>query len=176
MRLPFFRSRVSRRDYTFGVRTGTAEPLAEPLAPTPPPQPRELIDVIGVGATETAGGVALTLLSLERYQEGLIAVFRLRRPRGRFEREFPSPRLVMTVKPAGTVPYQFLMSGGGGGGMRELEFRYAYTIVPAPSTDAAEIVIRVSEISWERWNAGEPKVASVDAGPWTFTVRLPPMA
>lgn len=172
MRLPFFRSRGSRREYAFGVQTVTAEPPP----PAPPPQPRELIDVIGVGATETAGGVALTLLSLERYREGLIALFRLRRPRGRFEREFPSPRLVMTVKPEGTVPFQFLMGGGGGGGMRELEFRHSYTIVPAPSTDAAEIVIEVSEISWERWNAGAPKVASVDAGPWRFTVRLPPMA
>jgi hypothetical protein len=172
MRLPLFRSRATRRTYEFGVRTGTAEPLA----PAPPPQPRELIDVIGVGATETAGGVDLTLLSLERYREGLIALFRLRRPRGRFEREFPSPRLVMTVKPEGTAPSQFLMGGGGGGGMRELEFRQAYTIVPAPSIDAAEIVIEVSEISWERWNAGAPRVASVDAGPWRFTVRVPPTA
>ncbi|HLZ48896.1 MAG TPA: hypothetical protein VKR80_09635 [Candidatus Limnocylindria bacterium] len=171
MRLPFFRSRP-RSTQMVALHMGAAVPRT----PAPPPQPRELIDVIGVGATETADGVALTLLSLERYREGLIALFRLRRPRGRFEREFPSPRLVMTVTPEGTVPYRFLMGGGGGGGMRELEFRQAYTIVPAPPTDAAEIVIQVSEISWERWDAGETRVVSVDPGPWSFSVGVPPVA
>src|SRR5690242_7716667 len=112
MRLPLFRSRPARSTKMVALRTGAAAPRT---TPPPPPQPHELIDVVGVGTTETTGGVALTLLSLERYREGLIALFRVRRHRGRFEREFPSPWLVMTVTPEGTVPYRFLMGSGGGG-------------------------------------------------------------
>ena len=87
MRLPFFRFRASRR----------------PPSP-PPPQPHELIAVVGVGVTQNAGGLALTLLSLEQYREGTIVLFRLLRPRGRFEREYPHPRLRLTVVPEGPVP------------------------------------------------------------------------
>lgn len=174
MRLPFFRwHRFRPSTKVARLVTNGTEPAPLPLAP----QPHDLIDVVGVGATENVAGVALTLMSLERYREGHIALFRLLRPRGRFEREFPSPRLEIAVIPEGTIPYRFWMRGGSSGGMRELEYRQSYAIVPAPSTDAAEIVIEVSEISWERWyGAGTRKVVSVDAGPWRFTVRLPPTA
>jgi hypothetical protein len=130
-----------------------------------------LIDVVGIGRTETVGGVALTLLSLERYREGQIALFRLLRARGLFEFEFPSPRLELSVMPEGTVPYRFWMNAGGGGGMPELEFRQSYVIVPAPPSDASETVIEVRTISWERFGAGTRKVVSVDTGPWGFTIK-----
>ena len=167
MRLPFFRSRPSRTAHTLLRHIGKAN---HPIPP-PPPQPRELIDVVGIGRTETVGGVALTLLSLERYREGQIALFRLLRARGLFEREFPSPRLELSVMPEGTVPYRIWMSGGGGGGMVELEFRHSYVIVPAPPSDASETVIEVRAISWERYSAGTYKVVSVDTGPWRFTIK-----
>jgi len=137
----------------------------------PPPQPRVLVDVIGVGRTETAGGVALTLLSVERYREGHVALFRLVRARGRFERDYPSPHLELVVLPEGAAPYRFWMMGGSGGGMRELEYRQSYAIVPAPPSDTSETVIEVREISWERYRAGARKVVSVDGGPWRFTIR-----
>jgi hypothetical protein len=144
---------------------------AEHAVPAPPPQPRELIDVLGIGQTETVSGVALTLLSLERYREGHIALFRLHRARGRLEREFPSPELDLAITPEGTVPYRFwMMGGGGGGGTRELEFRYSYAIVPAPPSDASEVVIEVRAISWKRYGAGTYKVVSVDPGPWRFRI------
>jgi hypothetical protein len=130
-----------------------------------------LIDVIGIGHTETVGGVALTLLSLERYQEGHIALFRLFRARGSFEREFLSPHLELRITPEGTVPYRFWMMGGtGGGGMREVEYRQSYAIAPAPPSDAREIVIEVQTISWERFGAGTCTAVSVDAGPWRFGI------
>lgn len=136
-----------------------------------PPQPRELIDVVGLGVAQTVGGVTLTLLSVERYREGQIVLFRLFRARGRLEMEFPSPHLELAVTPEGPEPYRFwMMSGGGGGGMREIEYRQSYAIVPAPPADAAGTVIEVREIAWERWGAGTRKVVSVDTGPWRFTV------
>jgi hypothetical protein len=139
---------------------------------TPPPQPRELIDVVGVGLTETVGGVALTLLSVERYREAHIALFRLFRARGRFEWEFPSPHLDLSVTPEGEAPYRhWMMSGSGGGGMRELEFRQSYAIAPAPPSEATETVIEVRKISWERYAAGTYKVVAVDTGPWRFSLK-----
>lgn len=168
MRLPFFRSRSSRRVFTFGRDTGTADHVV----PAPPPQPRELIDVVGIGLTETVGGVALSLLSLERYREGHIALFRLHRARGRLELDFPSPRLDLAVMPEATTPYRVWMNGGtGSGGMGEVEYRQSYAIVPAPPNDASETVIEVRAISWERYGAGAYKVVSVDTGPWRFTIR-----
>jgi hypothetical protein len=121
--------------------------------------------------TENVGGVALTLLSVERYREGHVALFRLLRARGRFEMEYPSPSLHLAVTPEGTVPYRFWMMGGGGGGMREIEYRLSYAIVPAPPSDVSETVIEVREIVWERWKEGTHKVASVDTGPWRFSIR-----
>ena len=138
--------------------------------PVPPAEPRVLIDVIGVGRTETAGGVALTLLSVERYREGHVALFRLLRTRGRFERDYPSPQLDLAVTPEGPAPYRFWMMGGTGGGMRELEYRQSYAIVPGPPSDASETVIEVRVISWRRYGAGTYKVVSVDTGPWRFTI------
>lgn len=122
--------------------------------------------------TETVGGIALTLLSLERYREGHIALFRLFRPRGPLEWEFPSPHLDLSVTPEGVAPYRFWMMGGtGGGGMRELEFRQSYAIVPAPPSETSETVIEVRQISWERYRAGTRRVVSVDTGPWRFSLR-----
>lgn len=169
MRLPFFRPRSSHRLFTFGRDTGTADQAV----PAPPPQPRELVDVVGIGLTETVGGVALTLLSLERYREGHIALFRLHRARGRLELEFPSPHLDLAVMPEATIPYRVWMNGGSGGGIgggMELEFRQSYVIVPAPPSNASETVIEVRAISWERYRAGTYKVVSVDTGPWRFRI------
>jgi hypothetical protein len=152
----------------FHLARTTGEAEAVPAAPT---QPRVLIDVVGIGLTETVGGVALTLLSLERYREGHIALFRLFRARGPSEREFPTPRLEFAVVPEGTVPYRFWMMGGTGGGMKELEYRQSYAIAPAPPSDASDTIIEVREIVWERWGAGMRKVVSVDTGPWRFSVK-----
>ena len=130
-----------------------------------------MIDVVGIGLTETVGGVSVTLLSVERYREGHIALFRLFRARGPFEREFPSPQLELAVTPEGAGPYRFWMMSGGGGGMKELEYRQSYAIVPAPPTDATETLIEVRQISWQRYGAGTYTVVSVDTGPWLFVVR-----
>lgn len=140
--------------------------------PPPPPQPRELIDVIGVGLTETVGGVGLTLLSLERYQEGHVVLFRLFRARGSFEREFPSPHLELGVAPEGTVPYRFWMMGGTvAAACENWNTAQSYAIVPAPPRDASETVVEVRQILWERYGAGTRKVVSVDTGPWRFSIR-----
>lgn len=167
MRLSFFRPRSSHRLFTFGRDTGTADHAV----PARPPQPRELVDVVGVGQSETVNGVAVTLLSVERYREGHIALFRLHRARGRLEHDFPSPEFDLAVTPEGAVPYRFWMTGGTGGGLPgEVEHRRSYAIVPAPPSDASEVVIEVRAISWKRYDSGTYKVVSVETGPWRFTI------
>jgi hypothetical protein len=167
MHLRFPRRRPSRADAVWHKATGPAAPFG-PL----PPQPHDLIDVVGIGATERANGVALTLLSVERYREAYIALFRMLRDRGRLEREFPSPYLELAVMPAGAQPYRFWMMHGGGGGDRELEYRQSYAIAPAPPSDGPEIVIEVRTITWERHGRdGVSRVVSVDTGPWRFAVK-----
>ena len=168
MRLPFF-GRRPRESHAWAHRT-----IANrhgPFVP-PPPQPRTLIGVVGVGSTETVGGVDLTLLSLERYEEGFVVLFRLLRRRGRFARSYPMPSLAISLSPAGSSPYRVLMKYGGGGGADEIEYRLSYAIVPAPPRDARAVVVEVSEIVWERHQEGRTEIESRDPGAWRFSVTL----
>ena len=168
MRLPFLRPPGSQwRLFTGGRRA------PEQSFFSPPAQPRELIDVLGIGQTEIAGGVSLTLLSLERYREGHVALFRLFRQRDRSEPDLPMPHFQLAVTPESSTPYRFwIMGGTGGRGVEgEMEYRRSYAIAPAPPSDAAEVVIEVREISWERWGRGTRTVVSTDIGPWRFRVR-----
>jgi hypothetical protein len=174
MRLPLFGLRRPSRPSRQWARQVTTGKRGVPLAP-PPAQPHDLIGVVGVGQTEEVGGLALTLLSLELYREGSIALFRLLRARGRFEREYPHPNLRLEVAPDGPVPYSIWpMGGGGSGGMHEIQYRLSYAIVPAPTSDASEIVVTVREIEWERWKQDGREIVSVDTGPWRYAVRLRP--
>ncbi len=77
MRLRLWPLRPNQR-WSVKLKPGPMSPL-----PAPPPTARELIDVIGIGVSEMVGGVALTLLSLERYAEVSILLFRLVAPRPR---------------------------------------------------------------------------------------------
>lgn len=170
MRLPFFRSRSPRREYLIRD-TGAAD---HPALPPSPPQPRELVDVVGVGQTETVNGVAVTLLSVERYREAHVVLFRMFRHRKRSERDLPMPEFELAVTPRSSTPYRFWgMGGTGGGGVEgEMEYRQAYAIAPPPPSDGGEVVIEVREISWKRHaGSGTYKVVAVDTGPWRFSLR-----
>src|SRR6266571_1236876 len=165
MRMRWFgRRSQSRRE----LAVASGKRGAHPITP-PPPTPRELIDVIGVGATETVGGVGLTLLSLERYREASVLTFRLVGRRG-LSFDFPSPELFITITAGDDVPTRrlWMMSGGGGGNGQELIFRYAYAFAPPIPQGATEAVIEVSKIEWARYGRNERKGSSVDVGPWRF--------
>jgi hypothetical protein len=157
-----------KREWAQHVSAGKVGP------PVPqPPTPRELIEVIGVGKTEVVNGVALTLLSLERYREGDIVTFRLTAKRG-LHLDFPSPELVIAVGPAASpsTPRFSMMGGGGGGSANDLTFRYSYGMSPRMPDEATDWVIEVTKIEWVwGYRSPERKVASVDVGPWRFTIR-----
>jgi hypothetical protein len=146
----------------------------KPITPMrePPPTPRELVSVVGIGQTETVNGVALTLLSLERYREADIVTFRLTHRRG-MHLDFPSPELFITVTTGDDSPVRriSMMGGAGGGNGQELVFRYSYSFAPPIPENATEVVIEVSKIEWARYGRNERKIASVEVGPWRFTIK-----
>ena len=135
----------------------------------PYPTPRELVSVVGVGATETVNGGAITLLALERYREADIVTFRFaRRRKGR---DFHFPELDVGVTAADDVTRRvWAMGAAGGGGGDELIFRHAYAFAP-PMGQAREVVIEVRKIDWMSHSRAGRDVASSDIGPWRFTVR-----
>src|SRR2546421_4592715 len=78
----------------------TPDHRGSPASTTPPPPaPRELVEVLGIGAAQTVGDRTITLLSLERYREGDIVTFSLTSKRG-LHLDFPSPELFLAVGPA----------------------------------------------------------------------------
>jgi alkanesulfonate monooxygenase SsuD/methylene tetrahydromethanopterin reductase-like flavin-dependent oxidoreductase (luciferase family) len=134
--------------------------------------PRQLIDVIGVGMARTAAGVTLELLSIERYREGLVVLFRiLTTHAGRHD--FASPELHLVIAdgaPAGHTIWP--MGGGGGGGADGLvEYRQSYRVIPAPPP-SDRITVEVSRVDWRTYpREGPPVVARTDTGPWRFIVE-----
>lgn len=150
----------------------TRDPGALPPGAAPAP-PRTLVEVLGIGRTETANGVTLTLLSLERYREGDLVTFRLSSRRG-LHLDYPSPELFIKVGPSGATatPRLSMAGGGGGGGGQELEFRHYFGFSPAMPDDAEDWVIEVTKIEWvSPYRSGERRVAKVDQGPWRFVIR-----
>ena len=141
--------------------------------PTPPPRPRTLVEVLGIARTETVNGVALTLLSLERYREGDVVTFSLTSRRG-LHLDPPSPELFLRVGPSATaVPPRFSSFGGGGGGDgQELHYRHTFSFSPRMPDDATDWIVEVTKIEWVKpRRSPERQVARVDEGPWRFVIR-----
>jgi hypothetical protein len=144
-----------------------------------PPRPATLRQVIPVGQTVRLEGATLTALSVESYEEGFVAHFRLlsdeepARP-DPFDMDF----LHVFVRVHGLEVrddrghrYPVLEGGGGGGGSEwRFEYRSAWPIDP----EAHELVLELAEVRWERLGRrlGEPQLERVEAGPWRFAVPL----
>ena len=119
------------------------------------------------------GGVALTLLSLERYAEVSILLFRLVAPRPRGH-DFFTPQLHGSITYPSSRNYAHTpMSSGGGAGEHEIEYRMSYAFWPTPPS-GTELAITVSEIAWQRLPSGPVarEVAMTTVGPWRFVVQL----
>lgn len=140
--------------------------------PAPPPAAGDLVDVIGIGASDVVGGVALTLLSLERYAEMSILFFRLVAPRPR-GRDFFTPELHWLITDSSSRNYARTPMSSSGGGDHEIEYRMSYAFWPTPPS-ATQLAITVSDIAWRRFRSGPAgrEVAMTTVGPWRFVVQL----
>ena len=157
---------------SFGVRRATERR-------PPPPALRELVDVIPVGRSARRGEVTLTLLSVERYGDGFVALFRLLQ-----EHTAPDPALI-AAPPMPELRLQVIddrsgaydawpHGGGGGGGHGLLDWRLGYVFAPAPDPGVRELRLTAAEIAWRRFDQEHSDLvdAGTTPGPWTFVVPL----
>ena len=158
---------------------------ADPQPPQPPRGPdatlRELIDVLAVGQSEQVGPATLTLLSVERYQDGFLAQFRLLQeytpPEDPSRRGFPE--LVCEASDERGGRYTMWPNGGsGGGGRGVLHWRLAYRYAPALDPTARELRLSIPTVRWRHLaSAGQPSAPDeVFDGPWRFLVVLPALS
>lgn len=140
---------------------------ATPESPQPLLELRDLVGVVPIGRTERAEGATLTLLSLERYEDGFLVrgnVFWNEEPETR-EAVWHIERVeVVATDDLGTQYHG--RSYGGGGGAASWRFDHAFS--PTADPAAAEIRLTIPALLSYRATNDE----RTDVGPWTFVVPL----
>ena len=166
------------------VRTAAAEGRVaqEPVRPRLDCALRELVEVVAVGETVRVGDTTVSLLSLERYDDGFVAQFRLLHEYGRGDGDddlavlsTAMPELRVSATDDQGHRYDVWPHGGGGGGGRGLlSWRYAFRFAPAVPPAARAVTLAVEAIEWRRMDPETRRLvpASEVVGPWTFTVGL----
>lgn len=138
-----------------------------------PPELRVLRGVIPVVQTREGAGWSITCISIELYDDGFSVVFRLYgagKPK--------NPDLALRVRDdRGNV---YGVWGGGGTGeptTTACHWRLSYDGVPRLDPASDELHIAVDEIRSTGYDStGRPTGELVDAGSWTFSVKLARMA
>lgn len=135
---------------------------------------RALVRVLAVGQTRDVRGTKLTLLSVERYDDGFVAQFGLRREASDAAGTITMPDLLPEATDDRGGRYVAWPHGGSGGGHpSRMTWRCAFRFAPALDAAAAELRIEVPEIGLVRPDpAGEVSEEEVVAGPWSFAVPL----
>ena len=137
------------------------------------PALRELRQVIPVAQSRSVAGVALTVLSLESYDDGFIVNLRIIP-----ESEPSSPRFARpTVNVVDDVGQRYRVWPGGGYG-QGAQWRLSVHCRPAlrasGATFGSVLRLEIPEIRWfERDGAGGAPGEESQAGPWSFTIALP---
>jgi len=135
----------------------------------------DVVRVTGVGERREKGHVALTLLSVELYRDGVIAQFHLvQRRHPRAPGAFGLPRFAVTASDdRGTVYKERPYGGTGGGSDRDtVNWRMASAFAPAAPDAARMLTLRVDEILWSMASGTELVESERTAGPWEFVVQL----
>jgi hypothetical protein len=131
--------------------------------------------VVGVGVRQTVDQTALTLLSVESYDDGVITQFLLdhHRDRREFLGDLPQLRIRLldgTARVYAQRPY------GSTGGMAasRIQWRLAIAFAPGLPPDLADLTVRVSDVIWFRHDhsAGRLEEYVRTQGPWQYTMLL----
>lgn len=135
---------------------------------------RELVRVLAVGQTRNVRGTMLTLLSIERYDDGSVAQFWLRREASGAAGNIAMPDFLPVATDDRGGRYVAWPHGGSGGGPpSRINWRCAFRFAPALDAAAAELQIEIPEIGLVRTDpSGEVSEEEVVAGPWSFAVPL----
>lgn len=143
----------------------------ESAAAIPGPGLRELRRVIPVAQSQTVAGVAVTVLSLESYDDGFIVNLRLLGE--------PVPGAQRFVRPTVNVlddagqRYQVWPGGGYGQGAQwRLSIHCAPALRESGATSGTTLRVEIPGIRWfVRHGASAAPVEESQAGPWTFEIR-----
>jgi quinol monooxygenase YgiN len=143
----------------------------------PKPVQAELLRVLPIARQEVHTGVIIMLLSLESYSDSFVIQGRLRTeqemPVSPGVHSFPSLDRLEARDDRGNDYHRHQQSGGGN--TRDWRFSYAFT--PALDPAARALQIEIAELFWERFDHNTPErrhEREVQAGPWTFSIPLPP--
>ena len=163
------------------VRTATADTRAgrESMQPRLDCALRELVEVVAVGESIRVDETTVTLLSLERYDDGFVVQFRLMHEYDRGDDvavlSAAMPELRVSATDEQGHRYDVWPNGGSGGGARGLlSWRYAFRFAPAVDPSARALTVAIEAIEWRRMDPETRRLVPVRevAGPWTFTLGL----
>jgi hypothetical protein len=135
----------------------------------------EVVRVTGVGERREKDGVALTLLSVELYRDGVVAQFHIvQRRQAGAAGAFGLPQLAVAASDDRGTVYRERPYGGSGGGPDHgtVNWRMASAFAPAAPEDARMLVLRVDEVVWSTASGTELVESERTAGPWEFVVPL----
>ncbi|MPZ49707.1 MAG: hypothetical protein GEU75_10520 [Dehalococcoidia bacterium] len=129
--------------------------------------------VVAIGETRQADGAEVSMLSLERYDDGFILHYRLltdepapRPPVGPPHMPLV-PTLLLNVKDDLGNEYR---GGPGGWGGSDRQWRGEARLTPPLAEEASRLEVRVEEIQWLSHSPSQR--SRVQPGPWVFDVRL----
>jgi hypothetical protein len=132
------------------------------------PQLHHLQRVVAVSQTQSAQGISITRLSLERYQDGFAAHFRFTSDDPRYSKTFRP--FIKGTDTLGQTYVHHLLAGNGRG--RPLDWRKACSFTPPPVV--FDVVIEVTAINSAIQNPAPstPITTERRSGPWVFHVPL----
>jgi ClpA/ClpB-like protein len=129
-----------------------------------------LLDVLPIVQTQQADRIEITLLSLERYDDGFVVNLRLATTDERVRLGYGF--LVPPAEASDDRGGHYKGRSCGGGQIRRQE-RLSLAFQPALDAASRELRLDLPRISWPMVGVGQQEEQG--AGPWTFTVTLPPM-
>lgn len=134
-------------------------------------QLNEIVDVRGVGTTVQVSGAKVTLLSVERYDDGFVANFWFRLASSE-NIAFPD-FLPRASDDRGGQYVAWPHGGSGGGHPGRVSWRSTTRFAPQLDPQAHELRIEIQEVGLTKAdNSGRVTSENVIAGPWFFRIPL----
>lgn len=137
-----------------------------------------LVRVLPMAQVREASGITVLALALEVYTAGFVLTFQAQ-SHGAVPFIDEPPRLTLSVTDDREQVYRVLLCGATGEGARsDWQWRHTYRCFPALPPDVSVLRLTIVSMAWELPDPERQEfvLVSTVAGPWAFTVPLPPRA